>query len=61
MQVLQYEVSKHLSMGAFHQSVMTFPNRTSAHQWKAGILRNIKAGRLSYKLIGFRFIGSKTI
>jgi hypothetical protein len=61
MQVLQYEVSKHLSMGACHQSVMTFANRTLAHKWKAGILRNIKLGKLDYKLIGFRFIGSKTI
>lgn len=60
MQVLKYEVSKQLAIGVCHQDTMTFTSRTRAHQWKAGILRNIKAGRLDYKLIGFRFIGSKT-
>jgi len=61
MKVLQYEVTKHLSMGAYHQSIMTFANRTLAHKWKAGILRNAKLGKLDYELIGFRFLGTKSI
>jgi hypothetical protein len=61
MQVLKYEVSKKLSIGLFHHDTITFVNRTQAHKWKAGIVRNIKAGKLTYELIGFRFIGSETI
>lgn len=60
MQVLKYEVSKKLSIGLFHQDTMTFVNRTQAYKWKEGIIRNSKAGKLDYELIGFRFIGSKT-
>jgi hypothetical protein len=61
MQVLKYEVSKKLSVGIFHQDTMTFVNRAQAYRWKAGIIRNSKAGALGYDLIGFRFIGTKTI